>query len=158
MESKDKITEDFAKDFVKSIQNMSDKRIELALKNRGIEDLQEILEQAKKETIEESKKENKREIDNLKRDFFVIFGIFASLVTFVVGEISILKTIDNIYDKVGFSFLFVSFILGFLFGIMFLLDSDVIEHKYQKMGWVFSLFFFIGLAFILIPYLLIIKI
>jgi hypothetical protein len=155
MEPKDKTTEDVAKDFVKSIQNMSDKRIELALKNRGIENLQEVLEQAKKETIEESKKENKKEIDNLKRDFFVIFGIFASLVTFVVGEISILKTIDNIYDKIGFCFLFVSFILGFLFGLMFLLDSEIIKYKYQKMGWVFSLFFFIGLAFIIMPFLII---
>jgi len=154
MESKDKTTEDFAKDFVKSIQNMSDKGIELALKNRGIENLQEILDLAKKETIEESKKENKKEIDNLKRDFFVIFGIFASLVTFVVGEISILKTIDNMYDKVGFSFLFVSLMLGFLFGIMFLLDSEIIKFKYQKMSWVFSLFFFIGLAFIIIPSLI----
>lgn len=154
MEPKDKTTEYSAKNFVKSIQNMSDKRIELALKNRGIENLQEILDEAKKETIKESKREIKREIDGLKRDFFVIFGIFASFVTFVVGDISILKTIDNIYDKVGFSFLFVSFILGFLFGIMFLLDSDVIEHKYKKIGWVFSLFFFIGLAFIIIPSLI----
>lgn len=154
MESKDKTTEDLTKSFVKSIQNMSDERIELALKNRGIENLEEVLDKAKKETIEESKKENKKEIDILKRDFFVIFGIFASLVTFVVGELSILKTIDNIYDKVGFSFFFVSFMLGFLFGIMFLLDSEIIKYKYRKMGWVFSLFFFIGLAFVVIPSLI----
>lgn len=153
MVNKDKITEDLTKNFVQSITDLSDKRIELALKDRDVQ-FQNVIENTKIEAGKIAKQTIKDEINSVKKDFFIIFGLFASLVTFVVGEISILKTINSIYDKIGFSFMFVSFILGFLFGIMFLLDSEIIKDKYEKMGWVFSLFFFIGLAFILIPVLL----
>jgi hypothetical protein len=159
METGNETKNNSVKGFIESVgiisSRIADKKIELAFKNQGIENLEEILEKAKRETIDESKKEIKKEINDLKKDFFVIFGIFASFITFVVGEISILKTIDNIYDKIGFSFLFVSFILGFLFGIMFLLDSEVINDKYKKIGSVFTLFFMIGLGFILMPHLVI---
>lgn len=93
----------------------------------------------------------RKEIEILKKDILVIFGIFASFIAFIVGEINILKTIDSIYDKLGFSFIFVALMLGFLFGVMFLLGGSEIEKKYRKMGIVFSLFFLIGLSFILLP-------
>ncbi len=150
MEPKDKTPQDPFDGFIKSIQKMSDNRIELAFKNRGIENFDEV----KREIITEAKEKIKKEVEELKKDFLVIFGLFASFIAFISGEISILKTIDNIFDKIGFSFLFVSFILGFLFGILFLLDSEVIENKYKKMSWIFSLFFFIGLMFILCPILI----
>ncbi len=143
----------FGKIIADGIQSISNKNIELALKNRDVQ-FQEAIESTKKEADKIAREAVKDQIETAKKDMFIIFGIFASFITFVAGEISILKTIDNIYDKVGFSFLFVSFVQGFLFGVMFLLDSEVIKDKYKKMGWVFSLFFFMGLAFMVIPSLI----
>jgi uncharacterized membrane protein len=147
----EKKEEDPAEEFVKSITNLSDKRIELALKNRGLSDFDEIIENTKKEAMGLAKKEVEKQIDTAKKDMFTVFGIFTSFIAFIVGEINILKTIDSIYDKIGFSFLFVSFILGFLFGVMFLLNDKVSEDKFKKMMIVFAVFFGIGIFFILWP-------
>lgn len=151
----DKEKKDFGDILVDGIKTISGQQIEMA-KSEIYEKQDAIFQQAiietEKKAIEIAKTVVREEVDFIKKDLFVIFGIFASFITFVVGEISILQTIDNMYDKVGFSFLFVSFIQGFLFGIMFLLDSEIIKDKYKKMGWVFSLFFFIGLAFLVIPH------
>jgi hypothetical protein len=142
---------------VEEIKTISNQQIEIA-KSEIYEKQDVIFQQAiiatEKKAEEIARTTIKHEVTSLKQDMFVTFGLFTSFIAFIIGEINILKTIDSIYDKIGFSFLFVSFILGFLFGIMFLLDLEIINEKYIKMGWVFSLFFFIGLAFIIIPSLI----
>ncbi len=142
---------------VEGIKTISNQQVEIA-KSEIYKKQDVIFQQAiittEKKAEEIAKNTIKEEVASLKKDMFATFGVFTSFIAFIVGEINILKTIDSIYDKIGFSFLFVSFILGFLFGVMFLLDSEVIKDKYKKIGWVFSLFFFIGLAFIIIPHLL----
>jgi hypothetical protein len=76
------------------------------------------------------------------------------LITFVVGELSILKGIEDFFDKIGFSFLLVSLMLGFLFGVLFLVGDERYVKKYRDMSGIFTVFFLIGLAFIVIPHLL----
>lgn len=152
MVEEQKTMEDLAKDFVESISTISDKKIETALNDRDIV-LKQVIKNTEDKSMEVAKKIAKDEVDYLKKDMFITFGIFTSFIAFIVGEINILKTIDSIYDKLGFSFLFVSFILGFLFGVMFLFEDEKFNGKFKKMLYVFSVFFVIGIFFILLPYI-----
>jgi hypothetical protein len=146
--------EDSARGFVKDIQSISARGVELELKNRGIENFDVVLQRVEETLGEKLKLENKKEVDDLRKDFFVTFGLFASFITFVVGELSILKGIEDFFDKIGFSFLLVSLMLGFLFGVLFLVGDERYVKKYRDMSGIFTVFFLIGLAFIVIPHLL----
>lgn len=139
------------KTLVESNQSISQKGVELELKSRGIENFDEVLKKVESELGNKLKQQNREEINSLRKDFFVTFGLFASFITFIVGEISILTSVEDIFDKLGFGFLLVSLMLGFLFGILFVVNDEKYVDKYKKMGWVFALFFFLGLAFIIVP-------
>lgn len=136
------------------IQSISARGVELELKNGRIENFDVVLRRVEETLGEKLKLENKKEVDDLRKDFFVTFGLFASFVTFVVGELSILKGIEDFFDKIGFSFLLVSLMLGFLFGVLFLVGDERYVKKYRDMSGIFTVFFLIGLAFIVIPHLL----
>jgi hypothetical protein len=69
--------EDSARGFVKDIQSISAKGVELELKNRGIENFDAVLRGVEEKLGEKLKLENKKEVDDLRRDFFVTFGLFA---------------------------------------------------------------------------------
>ncbi len=146
-----KTVESSLKTSVESSQSISQRGIELELKNRGIENFDEVLKKVESELGDKLKQQNREEINSLRKDFFVTFGLFASFITFIVGEISILTGVEDIFDKLGFSFILVSLMLGFLFGILFVVNDEKYVEKYKKMGWIFALFFFFGLAFIVIP-------
>lgn len=142
---------------VESIKSISDERIEIAQKGSDEKfqaQLKVVLDQSEEISKKIAKETAEKQVEILKRDVFTIFGIFTSFIAFIVGEINILKTIDSIYDKVGFSFLFVSFITGFLFGVMFLLNEGTYEKKFKKMLLIFIIFFMIGIFFILVPNLI----
>ena len=143
--NEEKTTDDFASEFVNGIKKVSDKRIELALRDRGFTNLDEVIQKINKEADLVIKKE----VESVKKDMFVMFGIFASFIAFIVGEINILKTIDSIYDKLGFSFIFVALMLGFLFGIMFLVNNEKeFDQKIYGMRVTFLVFFAFGMLFI----------
>ncbi len=60
------------------------------------------------------KEEIKKEIAVDKASLFTVFGIFASIVTFVSVEIQILKTICDFWNVAGFSLIFLASLLMFI--------------------------------------------
>lgn len=141
---------DFGSIMVDGINSISESKINFALGKQEVQ-FKKAIEETKLEAEKIAKEAVKEEIEAAKKDMFIMFGIFASFITFIVGEINILKTIDSIYDKVGFSFLFICFIQGFLFGIIFLFDDQKFESKFSRMKNVFKWFFTLGLAFLIVP-------
>lgn len=72
------------------------------------------------------KEEIKKEIAVDKASLFTVFGIFASIVTFVSVEIQILKTICDIWNIAGFSLIILASLL------MFILLLDYIGRGWRK--------------------------
>lgn len=70
------------------------------------------------------KKNIKKEGEDLKKDFIIIFGLFASFVSFLSIEVQIFKTEINIYQLIGISSLTLSFIMFFAIVI-----SDISKGK-----------------------------
>jgi uncharacterized protein with PQ loop repeat len=77
-----------------------------------------------KYTLEEKTNSNTRDIERLKQDLtnerlnnITIFGIFASLVTFLSVEIQVFKNISNFWLLIGLSAFLVSSLLLFVFSI-----------------------------------------
>lgn len=144
----------FGKVLVESIKTISDQKLQIAKKE--ISEQQDVFFQSALKKTQEYAEEIARtkvqeEVNSMRKDIFTLFGIFASFIAFIVGEINILKVIDSIYDKLGFSFIFVSLMLGFLFGVMFLInDEKEIGSKFSKMVVVFFAFFIFGICFILL--------
>lgn len=75
-------------------------------------------------TLEQKTDSNTRDIERLKQDLtnerlnnITIFGIFASLVTFLSVEIQVFKNIDNFWLLIGLSAFLVSSLLLFVFSI-----------------------------------------
>ncbi len=60
------------------------------------------------------KEEIKNEISTDKSSLFTVFGIFASLVTFVSVEIQVLKNICSIWNVLGFSLVIIASLLLFI--------------------------------------------
>lgn len=141
-------SDDHITKFIDGMKDLSRKEAELSLKDRDGY-FQKVIEETKRYAVKTAREEIKKETDFVKRDIFTLFGIFASFIAFIVGEISILKTIDSIYDKLGFSFIFVSLMIGFLFGIMFLINNEN-ETTKSEMRVIFMTFFIIGIFFILL--------
>lgn len=72
------------------------------------------------------KEEIKKEIAVDKASLFTVFGIFASIVTFVSVEIQVLKTICDIWNIAGFSLIILASLL------MFILLLDYIGRGWRK--------------------------
>lgn len=66
----------------------------------------------------------KKEGEDLKKDFIIIFGLFASFVSFLSIEVQIFKTEINIFQLIGISSLTISFIMFFAIVI-----SDISKGK-----------------------------
>lgn len=60
------------------------------------------------------KEEIQREIKSDKASLFTVFGIFASIVTFVSIEIQILKTLCDFWNVIGFSIIILASLLTFI--------------------------------------------
>lgn len=108
-----------------------------------------IKEEGKREVKEigdKTESKIKNEIDSLKKEILVMFGIFASFIAFITGGISILKDTVSIYDKIGFSFIFAALMIGFLFAVMFLADTKIDNKKVSTMTLIFIIFLLLGIG------------
>ena len=68
-------------------------------------------EQSKVQVRELLQEDLKGAVQDVKKDFFVIFGLFASFVIFISVNIQIFKSNDNIFELIGLSSIFLSFIV-----------------------------------------------
>jgi len=94
---------------------------------------------------------NTRDIERLKQDLtnerlnnITIFGIFASLVTFLSVEIQVFKNIDNFWLLVGLSAFLVSSLLLFVFSIHSIARNKLGWKDFLStpIFWLFILFLF----------------
>ncbi len=89
----------------------------------------------------------KTELHDIKKDFFIIFGLFASLVTFFSIEIQILKTINDFWLLLGFSSFLISIILLFTFTL-----NNIVKDK-NKWKDLWSPVFVLILIFLFVSFL-----
>ncbi|MEY2665614.1 MAG: hypothetical protein RLZZ480_719 [Candidatus Parcubacteria bacterium] len=71
-------------------------------------------------------KNDQRELTN---NLITIFGVFASLVTFLSVEVQILKTISNPFILIGLSMLLIAIVFSLIYSI------DVIVKSESKIKW-----------------------
>lgn len=66
----------------------------------------------------------KKEGDDLKKDFIIIFGLFASFASFLSIQVQVFKTNESVYELIGITALTVAFVLFFAITI-----SDIAKEK-----------------------------
>lgn len=90
----------------------------------------------------------REQVDKVKSEILIAIGVFAAFMTFVVGELSILKDVKDINDKIGFSFIFAAIMIGFQYGLVFIFQEKINDGKFHKMAQLALILFGIGLVFI----------
>lgn len=66
----------------------------------------------------------KKEGEDLKKDFIIIFGLFASFASFLSIQVQVFKTNESVYELIGITALTVAFVLFFAITI-----SDIAKGK-----------------------------
>lgn len=100
-------------------------------------------------SVQNIKDEVKNEGQEIKKDFLVIFGLFASFVTFLSIEVQVFKNRDNIFELVGISSISLSFVIYFA-----LVINDIAKEKnewkdFAKPTYIINLFFAVlGIIFL----------
>jgi hypothetical protein len=92
----------------------------------------------------------KRDIEADKATLTTVFGLFASITSFLTIEFQFLKTLSDLKSIVGFSILMFSLLFSFNIALDYLIksriDKEVPKPNYFFMLWVMILFA-IGIAF-----------
>lgn len=89
--------------------------IDVKLTNETKDEFLKLIEPGLKDLVEKSINEIKKENAEIKKDYLIIFGIFASFVTFISLEVQVFRNNDNIHELLGVSAISLSFILSFAF-------------------------------------------
>lgn len=103
--------------------------------------LHEIAE-AKKEVLSDAKKEINTQVQMDKASLITVFGIFASVISFLTIEFQFLKTLCSVGKITGFSLLLFSLMLGFNLSLDYLVKSRT-EKTAPKPNALFTFFVFI---------------
>lgn len=108
----DKMPQDFKLNLtdsqtIDSNQTMIGGKNKLGVKIDNNEELKRWIRDQVREKVE-------KEVKFDKASLFTVFGIFASIVTFVSIEIQFLKTICDFWNVVGFSFIILASLLSFI--------------------------------------------
>lgn len=77
------------------------------------EEVSQMITEAKAAVSEQAKSELDRHAQAVQSSLFVVFGIFASMIAFLTIEFQFLKTLNNIYQILGFMFVLCALLLGF---------------------------------------------
>lgn len=88
--------------------------------------VQAAIDKGRKEGFEESKKETSRQIQRDKESLTAIFGVFASIIAFLMIEVQFLKTLYSWEKIVGFSIIMCALLLCFniALGLLIQVRSD----------------------------------
>lgn len=88
------------------------------------------------------KDEIQKEIKTDKASLFTVFGIFASIVTFVSIEIQILKTICDFWNVVGFSIIMLASLITFVLILDYIGRGwrNDINSEIKQFPWILTIF------------------
>ncbi len=100
------------------------------------------------EKLETKFQKMKEEFDKDKTSFIKFCGIFVSIFTFISVDVQILKTISNVYQLVGFVFVFAALLMGFVLILDYLINDERNIRKFGIITVVLIAFVIIGLYLI----------
>jgi hypothetical protein len=112
-----------------------------------------MIEQAKNEIRDQTKNDIRNETKEIEKQVLVeraslitVFGLFASITSFLVIEFQCLKTVSTMWGIVGFSCVICSLLLSFNIGLDYLIKSRF-DTKIPRLHWFYT--GFIVLLFII---------
>jgi hypothetical protein len=120
----------------------------------NVSETKDLVEKLIADRLQEVGEKINQKIEDLKKEFFVIFGLFASVVTFVVGGLSIVKTETNITEKVALLLFFAAGMLSFLLGMYFVVGDKIQKEKVRVIGGLLAALILWGLFLLLLPLVL----
>jgi hypothetical protein len=95
------------------------------LNNINIENVKRIMKPELDKVLSEAKDEISRQIQTDKATLITIFGIFASITSFLAIELQFLKTISDLDQIIGFSCILFALLLGFNIALDYLVKSRI---------------------------------
>lgn len=119
--------------------------VEMSGKKVGVlseEGVRELMEQVKSEF----RKETERQVLLERASLITIFGLFASITSFLIVEFQCLKAVNGVWEIVGFSCTAFALLLGFNIGLDYLIKSRFDEGLKLHRHYIafVALFFVIG--------------
>ncbi|MDN4165865.1 hypothetical protein QWY31_10140 [Cytophagales bacterium LB-30] len=94
-------------------------------------------------------KELKVEVQEIKKDFLIIFGLFASFVTFISINVQVFKNNDNTLELIGICSISLSFIIFFALIINGIVKQQLEWSDLKRPSYIINLtFLIIGVVFI----------
>lgn len=111
-----------------------------------------LTEEAVNKMIEKAKSDFRNETKEIEKQVLLeraslitVFGLFASITSFLIIEFQCLKTVSNIWDIIGFSCVIFALLLGFNIGLDYLIKSRF-DKEGLKLHWSYILFVVIFFA------------
>jgi hypothetical protein len=123
-------------------------QLSMTRENEGlkIKDVDERIEAAKVEVLREAQIEINKQIQMSQASFITVFGIFASITSFLTIEFQFLKTLNNVLQILGFTLVLFSLLFGFNIALDYLVKSRFDKETPTPTFW-FS-FFVVGLLIV----------
>ncbi|GEM_PF-5784602 len=87
--------------------------------------IEEVIKQEKNNILDEAKAEIEKKIQASQASFITVFGIFASITSFLTIEFQFLKTLNNILQILGFTLVLFALLFGFNIGLDYLVKSRI---------------------------------
>jgi hypothetical protein len=111
----------------------------------------ETIDQAVKEAVKEAKLEIEKQMQSAQASFLTIFGIFASILSFLTIEFQFLKGLEEINQIIGFTLILWALLFSFNMALDYVATSRL-HHKKVKLNKYFTaavvLIFALGIAFL----------
>ncbi len=82
--------------------------------------------------VNDLEKSFEKKIEDSKRDLVTILGVFVSFITFTSIDFQILKNVNDISDYIALTFLLLSAMLLFVFGLKNLTAEELAKDFYKK--------------------------
>lgn len=102
---------------------------------------------AKKEVMEEADQAIQKQVQIDKASLITVFGVFASIISFLTIEFQFLKTVCSLQKILGFTFILFALLYGFNIALDYLVKSRL-DNKTPKPNMYFSIlvFLFLGIG------------
>lgn len=108
---------------------------------------------AKQEVLQQNKNEIDRQIQIANASFITVFGIFASITSFLTIEFQFLKTLSNSMEIIGFTLILWSLLFSFNLALDYLVTNRLNQDKYRPnvyLSFIIIVLLIIGLMFIIL--------
>lgn len=111
--------------------------------------VKEQIELKFREARDESKKDIDKQVQIDKASLITVFGVFASIISFLTVEFQFLKTLCSMEKVLGFTLILFSLLLGFNICLDYVVRSRLEEDKVNHFGLYITigLFLFVGAFF-----------